>query len=119
MKTNRRARKLRHKREMEKKFAKGYWFGSGRYDVRWLRNKLERDAQEDWWWIRKHPPRNNGWEYWKVSYLTGPRQYAKKYSDKHIRQKYRLMIHHSDPEDVVALRGADYEKEFDYANTIW
>ena len=56
MKANRYARKRRHKRELEKKYAKKYAYGSGQYDVQWLREKLRREAQEDNWWIRKHPP---------------------------------------------------------------
>ena len=78
-----------------------------------------RDAEEDTYWNRRHPPRNGGWEYWRIYYLTGPRQYAKKCTDRRIRQKYRQMIHHMDPEDVTALRGSDYEKEFDYNWEIW
>lgn len=119
MNANRYARKRRHKRELEKKYAKKYAYGSGQYDVQWLREKLRREAQEDNWWIRKHPPKNNGWEYWRIYYLSGRRGYAKKYSDKRIRQKYRQMIRHLDLEDVTALRGSDYEKEYDYNWTIW
>lgn len=119
MKTNRYARKRMHKREMEKQYAKKYAYGSGMYNVRILRDRLEREANEDTWWNRKHPAKNNGWEYWKTYYLSGMRGYAKKYSDKHIRQKYRQMIKHLDPEDVYAPRGADYEKEYDYAYTVW
>ena len=29
------------------------------------------------------------------------------------------MIKCIDPEDVIAMRGADYEKEYDYMYTIW
>lgn len=119
---NRHARKRRHKRKMEKHYAEKYYYGgTSTGDVRKLRDKLMREAEEesDSIWSRKHPPRNRGWEYWKIYYLTGRRQYAKKYSDKHIRQKYRAMINHMDPEDVTAPRGADYEKEYDYTYTIW
>lgn len=120
MKTNRYARKRMHKREMEKQYAKRYAYGRpGMYNVRILRDRLEREANEDTWWNRKHPARNHGWEYWKTCYLSGMRGYAKKYSDKRIRQKYRQMIKHFDPEDVYAPRGADYEKEYDYACTVW
>ena len=118
---NRRARKLAHKRKMEQHYANIYHYGStSPACVRRLREQLIREAEEDdSYWRKKHPPRNRGWEYWKVYYLTGSRQYAKKYSDKRIRQKYRQMIAHMDPEDVTAPRGADYEKEYDYAYTIW
>ena len=121
MKTNRYANKRKHKRELEKKYAKGYAYGSGQYDVKFLKQKLvsEANAEENEWWRRKHPPRNNGWEYWRTYYMTGMRQYAKKYSDKKIRQKYRRMFRKEDLEDIAALRGADYEKEYDYTWTIW
>ena len=115
MKRNRYAKKRKHKRELEKRFAKRYAYDN----VFLLRDKLITEAEEDTWWRRKHPPKNNGWEYWKYFSLSGRRAYAKKYTDKTIRQKYRQMIKHCDPEDVTAPRGADYEKEFDYAYTIW
>jgi len=117
-KLNRYARKRKHKRELEKGYATRY----GTYsNTRLLQDRLEREAEEreDSWWFRKHPPRNNGWEYWKSFYLSGCRQYAKKYSDKRIRQKYRQMIKKFDHDDVTAPRGADYEKEFDYNWTVW
>lgn len=113
------AQKRKHKRIMQKKYTTQYW--NGRYSAQELRDKLEREAEEDAgsYWSRKHPPRNNGWEYWRLYYLTGKRQYAKKYSDKRIRQKYRQMISHGDPEDVSVPRRADYQKEYDYNWTIW
>jgi len=117
---NRYAQKRRHKRELEKKYARGYGYGTHReYDVKALRRRLELEAQEDCYWNRKHPPRNNGWEYWKLYDMTGMRQYAKKFSDKRIRQKYRIMIRKMDPEDAFVPQGADYEKEYDYEYTIW
>ena len=122
MKMNRYAKKRKHKRELEKKYARNYAYGRrGMYDVRYLRGKLMREAEEkeDSWWRRKHPARNHGWEYWRTYYYSGMRGYAKKYSDKRIRQKYRQMISKYDPEDVTAPQGADYEKEYDYAWTIW
>lgn len=122
-KMNRYARKRRHKRNLEKRFTNQYHYGRGSSpgSVRVLRDKLMREAEEnaDSWWYRKHPPRNKGWEYWQLCYLTEMRQYAKKYSDKRIRQKYRQMIKKMDPEDVPAPKGADYEKEFDYNWVIW
>lgn len=121
MHLNRYTRKRIHKRKMEKHYANIYGYGGGAYDVRKLRDKLMREADEDSdsLWRRKHAPRNRGWEYWKYYYLTGRRQYAKKYSDKRIRQKYRQIIKHNDHDDVPALRGAAYEKEYDYSWTVW
>lgn len=122
MKRNRYAKKRKHKRELEERYARQWYYGTSRpANVRLLREMLMREAEEekDSYWYKKHPPRNKGWEYWKTYYLTGPRQYAKKYTDKHIRQKYRQMIHHFDPDEVPAPRGSDYEKEYDYHWTIW
>lgn len=114
---NRHALKRKHKRELEKKYTIKMYNGDPR-SVKEFKAKLEEDAN-DVWWIAFHHPRNNGWEYWKNFYLSGRRQYAKKYTDKRIRQKYRQMIHHFDPEDVTAPQGSDYEKEFDYNWIIW
>ena len=113
---NRYAQKRKHIREQEKKYARKYYGGD---NVKALRRKLEDEAAEDNYWNRKHPPRNGGWEYWHHWYITGRRQFAKKYSDKTIRQKYRQIIRKLDPEDVTAPHGADYEKEYDYNWTIW
>ena len=119
---NRYALKRRHKRKLEKHYADVYRYGSASPgDVRKLREELMREAEDDAyaWYYKRHPKRNHGWEYWKVYYLTGRRQFAKKYSDKRIRQRYRQKIRKMDPEDVTAPRGSDYEKEFDYNWTIW
>lgn len=121
-KLNRYAQKRRHKRELEKRYANGYsYYGHNRGSVNMLRDRLIREAEEnsDSWWYKKHPPRNNGWEYWRIIYLSGRRGFAKKYSNKRIRQKYRQMICKDDPEEVIALRRAGYEKEFDYNWTVW
>lgn len=119
MRPNRYATKRKHKRQQERHFANIYSYGSSAYgNINLLRDKLMREAEEEKEY-RKHQPRNGGWEYWKIYYLTGRRKYAKNYSNRHIRQKYRQMIHKMEPEDVTAPRGADYEKEFDYAYTVW
>ena len=116
--TNRHALKRRHKRELQKQYMRKYSYGREQ-NLKLFEDKQRNEANEDSMWIRKHPPRNGGWEYWKQSYLTGMRQYAKKFSDKRIRQKYRIMIDHYDPEDVTAPQGSDYEKEYDYMWTVW
>lgn len=119
---NRHAKKRRHKHKLEEQYARKYYYGgSCPADVKRLRQKLMAEAEEDDGsiWYRKHPPRNRGWEYWKIYYLTGRRQYAKKYSDRRIRQKYRQIMHNADPEDITALQGSDYEKEYDYYYTIY
>lgn len=117
---NRYALKRRHKRKIKKKHMLRYSGGADQ-NLKIFEDRLRRDAEEyaDTWWRRKHPPRNGGYEYWGECYLSGRRKFAKKFSDKRIRQKYRQMIRNLDPEDVTAPRGSDYEKEFDYAWTIW
>ena len=96
-----------------------YSFGRD-HNLKEFKDRQLREAEEHSdWWSEKHPPKNGGWEYWGEYFLSGMRQYAKKYSDKRIRQKYRQMIKKMDPEDVTAPRGADYEKEYDYWWTIW
>ena len=119
-KVNRYAQKRQHKRKMQKRYMLKYSFGRD-HNLTEFRDRLIREAEEyaDTWWGKKHPPRNEGYEYWDEFFYSGMRQYAKKFSDKRIRQKYRQMIKKMDPEDVTAPRGADYEKEFDYWWTIW
>ena len=115
MKKNRYAKKRKHKRELEKRYATLY----GEYNVKKLRDRMIKEAEnDDSWWSRKHPPRNRGWEYWHSFYRSGSRHFAKQYTDRRIRQKYRRMIRNRDHEDIHALKGADYEKEFDFAYTI-
>ena len=111
---NRHAMKRRHKREVQKRYMRKY---GGPQSLKMFEDKLRHEAEEDWYW--KNPPRNGGWDYWTEWYMSGRRQYAKKYGDKRIRQKYRQMIKKMDPEDVTAPRGSDYEKEFDYNWIIW
>lgn len=115
---NRHALKRRHKLEMQKRYMRKY---GGPHSLKMFEDEQRRKEEEyaDTYWGRKHPGRNGGWEYWTEWFMSGRRQYAKKYSDKRIRQKYRQMIKKMDPEDVTAPRGADYEKEYDYAWTVW
>lgn len=108
---NRHAMKMRHKHEMQKRYMRKY---GGYQNLKIFEEEIRR--QNHGWYKSQ---RNGGWDYWSEWYLTGSRQYAKKYSDKRIRQKYRQMIKKLSPEDVTAPRGADYEKEYDYAWTIW
>ena len=115
---NRHALKRRHKHELQKRHMLQYSNGRD-HNIKEFSDRLRGEAREDSYWNRRHPPRNGGWEYWRGYYLSGVRQYAKKYSDKRIRQKYRLMINHMDPEDVTAPQRASYEKEYDYAWTVW
>ena len=117
-KRNRYAQKRQHKREMKKRYMRKYACGVY-HNLKLFEDKLREEGSQDTLWNRKHPPRNGGYEYWDEFFYSGKRQYAKKYSDKRIRQKYRQLIKKLDHEDVTAPRGADYEKEYDYWWTIW
>ena len=112
---NRHSQMRRHKRRMKQQYA-AQW---GYTNIPLLMEEREAELEEDSWWIRKHPPRNNGFEYWQLCYLSGPRGFAKRCTNRKIRNRYREMIAHMDPEDVPAYQRSDYEKEFDYHHTIW
>ena len=119
MRDNRYAQKRKHKQKLQEHYATLYAYPYR--SVNKLRDYLilEAEADKDTYWRRKHPPRNHGWEYWRIYYVTGRRKIAKKYTNKAIRQKYRMTLHTEDLEDIQAMKGSDYEKEFDYAWTIW
>jgi hypothetical protein len=51
--------------------------------------------------------------------LSGSRKYAKCCTNRRIRNMYRTRIKSMSPEDIVAPRNSDYEKEFDYLWTIY
>ena len=110
--------KRMHKLKLQKKYMKRYDWGRTQ-NLKLFQDHLIEEASKDSWWLRKHPPRNHGWEYWKTCYYSGRRKVAKEGTNRRIRQKYRQMISNMDPEDVTAPSGSDYEKEYDYFWTIW
>lgn len=113
---NRYATLCRHKRKMRKSHMIQYGHGRDQ-NIKLFADRLREEHRDRWW--RTDTGRNGGYEYWQKYSMTGRRQFAKRYSDKRIRQKYRQMIHHVDPDDVCLPQRADYEKEFDYSWTIW
>lgn len=117
---NRHAMKRKHKRFLEKKFARTYGYGSV-WCVETLRDKLIAEANDDYlvWLLHANNIRNGGWEYWKTWYMSGRRGFAKKWSNKRVRQQYRQMIHNADHEDIIALRGSGYRDMYDYENEIF
>lgn len=119
IRNNRYAAKRKHKRQMKKKYSilcDGY-----ATNTHLTRQRHERWMEEEWrWW---HPdPRNNGYHYWCIYDLSGRRGYGKDRTNRTIRAMYRDLLHDMDDdtmEDLVALRGSDYEKMYDYAYEIW
>lgn len=117
---NRYAKKRKHKRLLQQRYMREY--GARSYgSLQEFRDEMidKYESEKDTWWMKRHPARNYGYVYWKPVYLSGRRKYAKKYSDKRIRQKYRIMIRSLDPEDVDAPRRGHYVREFDYDWTVW
>lgn len=113
---NRYANKRKHKIKMKKRYSFGPVYGGHRSNI-WLHESECREQHSGQPWAR-----NGGYEYWKAYYLSGERKYAKLCTNRVIRAYYRDQIRKLDQEameDIAALRGADYEKMFDYVWTIW
>lgn len=111
---NRYANKRKHKINMKRKY--GYGLYEGYRSNIWLH---ENECKEK---CMSPHARNGGYEYWKAYYISGCRRYAKCCTNRAIRAYYRDQIRRLDRdgmEDVSALRGADYEKMYDYVNAIW
>lgn len=117
MRLNRHAAVRLHKRKLKKKFAhcafRHYWTNLK------LMEEHYKDKGNHFEWWDKHHPRNNGFNYWQYDDISGRRKFAKKQTNKTIRAKHRGLMANMDPEEVVADRGNDYRKEFDYNWTIW
>lgn len=118
MRLNRYAAKRRHKRKLKKNYAERF----GRYA--WpglLEAEMRREAAEkaDTYWYRKHPPRNGGFEYWGSYSVSGRRKFAKNQTNRVLRQAFRNETANREAEDIRAMRGADYRKNYDYNWTVW
>lgn len=118
MRPNRYARKRKHKRVMKKIHAAKL----DRYDPQ-LDEEKSRDDYFDTLvnyprakWIDH---RNGGYTYWNRCYLSGRRKFAKQNTNRRIRSQFRDLIANEHPDNIPALRGADYEKWYDYMWTIY
>ena len=58
-------------------------------------------------------------KYWQYCDISGRRKFAKQQTNRSIRAKYRDQIANEDPDEIVALNGNDYRKEWDYDWEIW
>ena len=116
MRLNRHARMRQHKRELKKKHAANSWC---QFDTRIDEERAHRNYEEDKdsKWVDK---RNEGYDYWNHCYLSGRRRFAKDCTNRKIRNIYRNLIASGEfLDDVIAPKGSDYEKFFDYLWTIW
>lgn len=113
---NRYARKKQHKWELKKRHTKGLYnrITTPQFDEMKMRMDYEKDAEYRW-----SDGRNGGYTYWTTYYISGSRKFAKQATNRKIRAKYRGMLANTDQEDVHALSGSDYEKEFDYMWTVY
>lgn len=112
---NRYAQMRRHKRKLKQKYGHGLYTG---YRTNLKLHEDECRANCGNW--PNDRTRNGGYEYWQSYYLTGPRTYARRCTNRAIRAMYRdLLKTLADLEDVQALSGSDYEKAFDYDWAVW
>ena len=118
MKDNRYARKRQHKRELKKKHAVRYDNYDIGLDERLAKEEYARDL-ESGQVCKWQDPRNEGYTYWVDFSLSGSRSYAKYCTNRKIRSKYRDLIASQEFDHIMALRGSQYEKEYDYFWTIW
>lgn len=114
MEKNRYERKIQHKHEVKQKHAIKYY----KFDI-------NEDKQYCEFWNNEmkhskyHEDRNNGYDYWKIYYISGRKTYAKQNTNKRIRSMYRNMLKNKDFEDIEAYTGSDYEKTYDYCYEIY
>ena len=116
---NRYARKRQHKWELKKRHTKGIYNRITTPKFQEMKMRREWDEEEEPFRNRWMDGRNGGYTYWETCYLSGPRKLAKQETNGKIRSMYRNMIKTKDLEDIQALSGADYEKEFDYMWTVF
>lgn len=110
---NRYADLMKHKKIQKKKYMNHMADLSYGGSLRMMEDDLKTDEPNYYKRLRNH-----GFEYWQESYLSGCRRFAKNLTNRVIRAKYRDLIRSAE-EDVIALNGSEYEKEFDYNWTVW
>ena len=93
-------------------------FSRQTYHCRKTREEIE-ELEQKFNTYRNATPPNGGYKYWKKLYLSGRRRYAKGQTNRRIRAMYRRKFAVCDPEEIEALKCAEYEKEYDYPWTIW
>lgn len=114
MKTNRFHRKQTHKKKLKQHHANQIYYG--KYTVNEVRDRQKEQNEElfgtySYKWYER---RNEGYTYWDVLSRSGNKKFAKQQTNRKIRMKYRVLS-----DESVALRNSEYQKEFDYAWTVW
>ena len=112
---NRYARMMLHKRNMKKRYAKQWAYGSGSTD--WNTLVIQ---------FRNSHPGTDCLQpnYWKDFYLSGSRQYAKGATNWKLRAKWhndssRILLNYNDESDCSRIFGGEYRKYYDYIGTVW
>lgn len=110
---NKHADLMKHKKVLKKRYL--FHLGDKEYggSLKRMEDDLKTDAPH-----RKRI-RNRGFEYWHQTSLSGRRGYAKSATNRAIRARYRSSLRNLAPEDVKALKGGEYGKEYDYVWTVW
>lgn len=107
------AKKLKHKRYVKNRFGRRGNTAYGYYGfASWEDYIANRDKYFD------EPDDKVPWSlrYWKRYYFSGRRKFAKRYTNRVIRVRNRVI---PVTEEELTSRGATYRKEFDYNWTIW
>lgn len=107
------AKKKLHKKKLKKSFAKGQRYYSASADYNEILNMLDTLPEYSQKWLKK---------YWKLLYLSGPRQYAKFVTSRKLRaeaRKIKYLVEIGQIDKIPYLKNKDYEKYFDYDWTIW
>ena len=125
-KVSRYHRQRKHKQRVKDHFASQYRYGAytGMTYPEFCASLTDEELEYSYGPVRPIP---NAIQYWRVFYLTGPRQYAKDATNSviraHWREKlndfYRLDEEDWDDFDPEMEQHNGYQKHFDYAWTIW
>ena len=115
---NRYARKRAHKRALKKRHAMQFSKYYPKVDELKQRKEYEKEVASPrvFGWT---DPRNGGYDYWSYFSLSGERSFAKRSTNRRIRARFRTAIANQNLEDIMAMNGGQYEKEFDYWWTIY
>ena len=110
---NKRARRQKHKRALKRRHAILFRVYYPTIDELVSREEHEKDVSSGCRrkWIEY---RNGGYNYWNSFSRSGAKAYAKRCTNRKIRSMYNGVITVYDPEEVQALHGSQYEKEFDF-----
>lgn len=110
--SNRYSRRKQHKREMKKRYAKLMRF-PGSVKEHEMSERRSAEEYADSYWLRKHPPRNGGYEYWARCSHNRRRAQYKRMASKQVRRAFKEALANEDYEDIMAANNSVYRKIYD------